>query len=120
MRLAWFAAASEGVGVSVGDNRAASIEVGVVLLTLDGDEEDEGDVGLEAGFCWLVAEVRLTLEAGTPATDAADDSAIAVWLLALLRRLDCGDEADARAAGSGWPMLAADRLVELALPNFPA
>ena len=42
MRCAWFAAASEGVGVSVGDNSAASIEVGVALLLADDDDGDEG------------------------------------------------------------------------------
>lgn len=90
-RCAWVAAASEGVGVSVGDSSAASIDVGVVLLFCkDGDQGFEAGcgVGLGAGFCWLDAEVRRTLGAGTPLRGAAEFSAVALVLLSLLRRLE--------------------------------
>lgn len=72
------------------------------------------------GFGWLVAEVRLTLGAGTPPTGAADVSAVAVVLLALLRRLEFGDAANARVELSDLAMLEAERLVEADLPTLAA
>ena len=79
--------------MSVGDNNAASIEVGVALLFAVDEAGDDGlgigDLGdgLAAGFCSLVAEVRLTLVAGTPAAAEADFSAVGASIVLLLLSL---------------------------------
>lgn len=116
--------------MSVGDRRAASIEVGVaVLFPVDAGEAglEGGDLGegLVAGFCWLVAEVRLTLGAGIPPMGEAVFSAVGASMVLLLlllpldlssaaRELDGVDRApDAREGLSDLVMFEALRLFKL-------
>lgn len=118
------------MGVSVGDKRAAAIEVGVsVLFAVEASEAvleggDLGDgLGAGVGFCWLDAEVRLTLGAGTPPIGEADFSAVGASIMSLLLALlllsptrepdDVGDASEAREGLSDLVMLDALRLFEL-------
>jgi len=100
------------VGLSVGESSAASIEVGVEFSFRGGEDglgdkadkacsivaggrllvrvvtgafgEAAGD-GFESGFCWLEADVRLTLAAGTPATEVVDFVAADFFAVVVVR-----------------------------------
>ena len=73
-------------GLGLNERRAASMVAGGPLVLEAGGDSFEGDGGVDliAGVCWLEAEVRLTLAAGTPATGAADVSAVVVTLVGSL------------------------------------
>ena len=108
--------------MSVGDNKAASIDVGVELLLRDA-AVDAGEAALDGGFgegFGEDAEVRLTFGAGSSSLGVPDFWLAKVLLVPLARTPTSGEAADGCDKSSDSAMLVAVRLTELARATLSA